>query len=219
MKTEFIALTAPDLMLASLLVLALIGLAARLRLGVSRTLVIAALRTTAQLLLVGLILEAVFTQAKLSWIVFIMLVMMTVASWEILARQKRKLKGWWGFGVSAFSLFISSFMITMLALFIVIEADPWYTPQYMIPLLGMLLGNTMNGIALGMDRLVQTAWQQRAVIEQRLMLGQKDTEVVLQSPGRIAGMMAFVGGIMLCQILLVVKKKQVERVQAAEMNF
>ena len=49
--------------------------------------------------------------------------------------------------------------------------------------------------------------------------GQMDTEVVLQSPARIAGLMAFVGGIMICQILLVVKKKQVERVQAAEMNF
>ena len=178
MKTEFIALSAYDLMLASLLVLALIGLAARFRLGVSRTLAIAALRTTAQLLLVGLVLETVFTQARLSWILLIILVMMTVASWEIMARQTRKLKGWWGFGVSAFSLFISSFMITLLALVAVIEADPWYTPQYLIPLLGMLLGNTMNGIALGMDRLVQTAWQQRAVIEQRLMLGQTDSEAI-----------------------------------------
>lgn len=49
--------------------------------------------------------------------------------------------------------------------------------------------------------------------------GQKDTEVVLQSPARIGGLIALIGGIMLCQILLVVKKKQVERVQAAEMNF
>ena len=49
--------------------------------------------------------------------------------------------------------------------------------------------------------------------------GQEDTEVVLQSPSRIKGLMAFLGGIMLAQILLVVKKKQVERVQEAEMNF
>ncbi len=49
--------------------------------------------------------------------------------------------------------------------------------------------------------------------------GQKDAEVVLQSPARIGGLMVFIGGVMLCQILLVVKKKQVERVQAAEMNF
>ncbi|MEL7419190.1 MAG: apocytochrome f [Cyanobacteria bacterium J06555_3] len=49
--------------------------------------------------------------------------------------------------------------------------------------------------------------------------GQMDTEVVLQSPARIGGLMAFAGGIMICQILLVLKKKQVERVQAAEMDF
>jgi apocytochrome f len=49
--------------------------------------------------------------------------------------------------------------------------------------------------------------------------GQKDVEVVLQNPDRIKGLMAFVGGIMLTQILLVLKKKQVEKVQAAEMEF
>jgi apocytochrome f len=49
--------------------------------------------------------------------------------------------------------------------------------------------------------------------------GQKDTEVVLQSPARITGLILFLGGIMLAQIMLVLKKKQVEKVQAAEMNF
>ena len=178
MSNGLILLTLPDLMLASLLVLALIGLSRRLGLGISRQLVIAALRTTVQLLLVGLILESVFAQSRLPLIALIALVMLTVAAWEILARQKRKLKGWWGFGISAFSLFVSSFLITALALLLVIGAEPWYQPQYAIPLLGMLLGNTMNGIALGMDRLVQTAWQQRAVIEQRLMLGERDSDAV-----------------------------------------
>ncbi|MGK7944127.1 MAG: cytochrome f [Microcystaceae cyanobacterium] len=46
--------------------------------------------------------------------------------------------------------------------------------------------------------------------------GQKDTEVVLQSPQRILGLVAFLAAIMLAQILLVIKKKQIERVQAAE---
>jgi apocytochrome f len=49
--------------------------------------------------------------------------------------------------------------------------------------------------------------------------GQKDTEVVLQNPARIKGLVLFLAGIMLAQILLVIKKKQIERVQAAEMNF
>tara|TARA_Y100001978_G_C23671867_1_gene424218 strand:- start:301 stop:1230 length:930 start_codon:yes stop_codon:yes gene_type:complete len=46
--------------------------------------------------------------------------------------------------------------------------------------------------------------------------GQLDKEVVLQSPIRIIGLIAFFVGVGLTQILLVLKKKQVEKVQAAE---
>lgn len=49
--------------------------------------------------------------------------------------------------------------------------------------------------------------------------GQKDTEIVLQSANRIKGLLAFLAAVTLSQILLVLKKKQVERVQAAEMEF
>ena len=175
---NLISLTAIDLFLAALLVVALAGLTARLKLGLSTQLIVAACRTTAQLLVVGLILKTVFAEANLPWIIFITVVMLSVASWEILARQKRKLRGIWAFSVSALSLFVSSFLITLIALVLIIKVDPWYTPQYAIPLLGMLLGNTMKGIALGMDRLIQTAWQQRFVIEQRLMLGEKAIEAI-----------------------------------------
>ncbi len=49
--------------------------------------------------------------------------------------------------------------------------------------------------------------------------GQVDAEVVLQSPTRIKWLMAFLAATMLSQILLILKKKQIEKVQAAEMNF
>jgi len=49
--------------------------------------------------------------------------------------------------------------------------------------------------------------------------GQADTEIVLQSATRIQGLIAFIALVMLAQIMLVLKKKQVEKVQAAEMNF
>ncbi|MFP4135237.1 MAG: apocytochrome f [Halothece sp.] len=49
--------------------------------------------------------------------------------------------------------------------------------------------------------------------------GQEESEIVLQSPARIKGLIAFLGVIMLAQVLLVLKKKQVEKVQAVEMNF
>ena len=46
--------------------------------------------------------------------------------------------------------------------------------------------------------------------------GQIDAEVVLQNPVRIYGLLAFFAAIALAQILLVLKKRQVEKVQAAE---
>lgn len=49
--------------------------------------------------------------------------------------------------------------------------------------------------------------------------GQVDTEIVLQSAARIKGLLAFFAIVTLSQIMLVLKKKQVEKVQAAEMNF
>jgi apocytochrome f len=49
--------------------------------------------------------------------------------------------------------------------------------------------------------------------------GQKDIEIVLQSPNRVKGLIAFLAAVTLTQIMLVIKKKQVERVQAAEMTF
>jgi apocytochrome f len=49
--------------------------------------------------------------------------------------------------------------------------------------------------------------------------GQAETEIILQSPNRVKGMIAFFFTVTLAQILLVLKKKQFEKVQAAEMNF
>jgi len=49
--------------------------------------------------------------------------------------------------------------------------------------------------------------------------GQAETEIVLQSPYRIIGYMVLILCVVLCQLFLVLKKKQFEKVQAAEMNF
>ncbi|MDB9313815.1 apocytochrome f [Spirulina sp. CS-785/01] len=49
--------------------------------------------------------------------------------------------------------------------------------------------------------------------------GQEDTEIVLQDPVRIGWLMVFLAAVAFTQVFLVLKKKQIERVQAAEMNF
>ncbi len=177
---NMISLTSFDLGLAAMLVVILALLSRRMQLGLEGQLLIAAARTVVQLLLIGLVLESLFSHVNLLWITAIAIIMLLAAGREVMARQQRRFKGAWGFGMGTFAMFISSFAVTVLALITIIGTDPWYTPQYAIPLLGMMLGNTMNGIALGLDRLTQTTWQQRAIIEQRLMLGATRTEAIIE---------------------------------------
>lgn len=166
-----IALSPFDLALASFLVIALALMSAVARVGLARPILIAAVRTTLQLSLVGVVLKAVFANDRFVWIVAIASVMLLVAGREVIARQKRPLAGAWGWSVGAISMFISSFSVTVLALVVFIGPSPWYRPQYAIPLLGMLLGNTMTGVALGMGRFTESAFRDDAVIEARLLLG------------------------------------------------
>jgi len=168
---ELIRLSPVDLAIAALLVIALAGLSAALRLGIERTLLVAAARSAVQLTLLGLVLKTLFAQVHLAWIGLLALVMLLVAGYEVMARQKRRFRGAWGMGIGTLSMFLSSFSVTLLALHVIIRVEPWYQPQYVIPLLGMLLGNTMSGIAISLNNLTQTAWQQRGAIEAQLTLG------------------------------------------------
>jgi len=168
---ELIPLTPLDLSMTAALLCLLAALSWLLRLGVGRRLLIAAARSTVQLMLLGMILKTLFAQTSLPLLGLMALVMLGVAGYEVMARQQRRFRGLWGYGLGTLSMFLSSFTITFMALTLVIRVQPWYQPQYLIPLLGMLLGNTMSGIAIALDNLTRTAWEQRLRIEARLILG------------------------------------------------
>ncbi|KRT54213.1 ABC transporter permease [endosymbiont of Ridgeia piscesae] len=175
---ELISLTPLDLSIAAILVLLTALLSQRLALGIERRLLIAAARTVVQLLLLGLVLKSLFAQSDPLFIAALALFMLLVAGYEVMARQHRGFTGIWGIGIGTLSMFISSFSVTLLALTVIIGVEPWYSVQYLIPLLGMQLGNTMSGIAVSLDRLTQTAWEQRSQIEARLMLGHSWREAI-----------------------------------------
>lgn len=172
MRTSVIPLTALDLSIAASLVLLLAFLTWYMRLGMSYRVVFAGARTVVQLLILGFVLKYLFDISHPLLIGVIAIIMLAIAGREVMARQGRPFTGIWGYGLGALSMFISSFTITIFALNIIVVPEPWYLPQYSIPLLGMMLGNTMNGVALTLDNLTQNAWQQRGIIEQRLMLGE-----------------------------------------------
>jgi putative ABC transport system permease protein len=157
---------------AAALVVILSALTWYMRLALSGRILIAAVRTVVQLLLLGLVLEYLFATSHPALIGVVALIMLLVAGREVMARQQRPFQGWWGYGLGATSMFVSSFTIMLFALNFIISPTPWYQPQYSIPLLGMMLGNTMSGVALTLDHLTQNAWRSRAVIEARLMLGE-----------------------------------------------
>jgi putative ABC transport system permease protein len=169
---ELITLTPFDLGLAASLVLLLALLSWRLHLGVEKRVLIAALRSAIQLSLIGLVLNFLFAQTSFALIGLWALIMLAIAGWEVMARQKHRYKGVWSFGIGTLSMFLSSFSVIFLALTLIIGVEPWYQPQYLIPLLGMLLGNTMSGIAITLDNLSRQAWEGRGRIEARLLLGQ-----------------------------------------------
>lgn len=167
-----VALSAFDLSLAATLVLLLAGVTWWARLGLAQRILVAATRTVVQLTLVGLVLKWLFAQQGLTWIALITFVMLIIAGREVMVRQHRRYRGTWGYGLGTFSIFISSFSVGIFVLTLVVGNTPWYTPQYAVPLMGMMLGNTMTAVALSLDNLTTHAWQQRQIIEARLAMGQ-----------------------------------------------
>jgi putative ABC transport system permease protein len=167
-----IPLSSVDLVLAAALVLALAGLSLRLRLDLAGRLVRSGLRMTLQLLLIGLVLKQLFANYNVWLILGLSCVMVLIAGREITARQRIRLKGYRGYGVGVAAMSVSAFSVTVFSLIVLIEVEPWYTPQYAIPLLGMLLGNTMTGISLAQDRMTSDFHDKRNMVEQRLYLGE-----------------------------------------------
>jgi len=167
----YIRLDTLDLALGALLVLVNGGLSMALGLGLERRLAIAAVRMVVQLTLVGLVLTTLFALVSPLWTAVTALAMILFAGHEILSRQDRRLAGWWAYGLGTGAMLVASTLVTLFALTTQLSPSPWYDPRYAIPLLGMVLGNTMTGISLGLQTLTTAVVRERAAVEARLALG------------------------------------------------
>lgn len=96
---NFIALDYSDLAIAALLVVLNGALSIALRLGLERQLAIATVRMIVQLLLVGVVLTTLFSLVSPTWTALAALAMVLFAGREIMARQERRLKGVWAYGL------------------------------------------------------------------------------------------------------------------------
>lgn len=163
------ALDAWDLVIAASLVLVAGLVSAALRLGLGRRLAWASLRTVVQLLGVGLVLRYVFAVENGWLIAGIVVVMIAAASQAAVGRSSRRVRG--VIGMSFATLLVSGLVTTWMVTAVVIGAEPWYRPQYLIPLLGMILGNGLTGLSLCVDHLLESLATRGDQIEMELSLG------------------------------------------------
>lgn len=126
-------------------------------------------RTISQLFLMGFILKYVF-QLESPWPVLLIFSGMIFFAARIIAgRVKNKEVPF--MVPTVISMFISYMTVTIMVTGIIIQVKPWYEPSYFIPLGGMIVGNSMNAIAISLERLFGDLHKQREIIELYLSLG------------------------------------------------
>ena len=164
-----IELTNLDLTLTAGLVLIAIGLSRWQRVGLTRDLVVGAVRTIVQLVLVGYVLVYIFAIDRWYLVVAALLLMVAVAAWTAVGRQDNPPREL--YGILGWSMLLGSGLTLVYVGALVVRADPWYDPRYLIPLFGMIIGNAMNAASLAAERLAGEMDARRAEIESYLALG------------------------------------------------
>jgi putative ABC transport system permease protein len=169
MPPGVLPLSAFDLAVASLLVVVAGLVSLGLRLGLEGRLAWAALRTVVQLLLIGYVLKWVFNLNDPLLLGLVVLVMLGAAARAAVGRPAKTFSGlgWRAVLVLAATGLLTTYAVTG----VIIDVRPWWRPQYMIPLLGMILGNSLNGISLCLDELLERLTERRAAVEMELALG------------------------------------------------
>jgi len=140
-----------QLALATLFVVFVGIISIRLSLGITKDLAIATVRTYIQLLALGFVLRWVFGIDSPWLVVGIILLMVLFAAEAVLRRSPDAPRGI--FGSSFVAMALTGFIATFAVTGVIVRVQPWYLPQYVIPLAGMLIGNSMTGIALALERV------------------------------------------------------------------
>jgi len=178
-----------------------------------KLILISALRMTFQLILVGFILIYVLDNPNPFITVGIILIMLSFATFNVYQRTKPIIKMSLK-KMIALAMFVGISVNLIYFMFVVLQLDPWYEPQYFIPIGGMIIGKTMTGVSLGVNNLLTGMKDQQEKIEGALMLGaspkvasksiinQAFDEAMLPTINAMVGMgIVFLPGMMTGQII------------------
>lgn len=135
-----------------------------------KELVLASVRMTLQLILVGYVLIYIFANPAPIITLVILAIMEVFAIFNIFKRTHMTGQPKLQHSV-AVAMLTGTGLCMVYFLWVVIRNDPWYDPQYFIPLGGMIVGNSMTAVALGANRLLGDLQAKRSLVEGALMLG------------------------------------------------
>ncbi|EAS40938.1 ABC transporter permease [Photobacterium profundum] len=122
----------------------------RWQLGLTRAVVEAVLRMTLQLAIVGMYLQTLFTWQNPTLNIIWLSIMAFVASYSICRRAEVNLRK--VFPAVLLGQGVALLVVLPAMLAGVIQAEPWWQAQYMIPVAGMLLGNCLTANVLALER-------------------------------------------------------------------
>lgn len=131
---------------------------------------LASVRMTLQLILVGYVLIYIFGSPSIFVSLAILLVMESFAVYNIIKLAKRDISKELKRTI-AISLIAGTGACVIYFIVLVIGAGAFFNPQYLIPISGMLVGNSMTGISIGVNRMLEGMYEQRHLVEGALMLG------------------------------------------------
>jgi putative ABC transport system permease protein len=151
-------------------VLVAMALAAWQRLGLVSSFAIGAVRATTQLVAVGYVLAFLFGTRRWYLVLLTLLVMLAAATWTATDRQKKGRRAGL-LVISGTAMLVGSGLTLAYVDAVVLHLPSWYDPQYVIPLFGMIIGNSMNGAALAAERLASEMELRRGEVEAYLALG------------------------------------------------
>jgi len=140
-----------------------------LRLGLQRDLLWGTVRTFAQLFMLGLVLKYVFN-IRIWWPVLLIFWCMLAFAVQIIHGRVKE-KSVRHLDTTFFAMFLSFTLITMIINGMIVQVRPWYEPRYFLPLGGMVIGNSMNAIAIALERLFGELRKSKDLVEMRLTLG------------------------------------------------
>lgn len=143
-------------------------------LKLERDLIIGTIRTFAQLFILGYILKFVFDLNNVVLVLSVFGFMVFFAAWTIYSRVKEKEIPF--FFPIFISMVVSFFLVAYLVTAVVVKVEPWWEPRYFIPLGGMVIGNSMNAIAIAIERMMGDMRNKRSEIEMKLCLGANSIE-------------------------------------------